>query len=230
MSLPYRTAEQTRSDNVAAMGEEVGKIYSALWQEVALIHKRWGQYVALFGTSPSRIDLLNEAAPQFFRTVQDALWEAMLLHLARLSDPPKSVGKENLSVRRLTQAVANTSISPAMTVLEASVMDSTLFARDWRNRKLAHRDLELAVEAHADPLAPASRASVKAALAALTEFLNAFSSHFLDSTTMFNTGDDGGDALSLLYVLKDGLTHDKERLAKIKNGELSYTHLHHDPI
>lgn len=109
--MSHRTAAETQSDNIAAMGEEVGKIYSALWQEVALIHNRWGQYVALYGTSPSRIALLNKAAPSFFRTVQDSLWESMLLHLARLSDPPKSVGKENLSVRRLTQAVAGSPLA-----------------------------------------------------------------------------------------------------------------------
>lgn len=117
-----------------------------------------------------------------------------------------------------------------MTVLEASVMDSTLFARDWRNRKLAHRDLVLAVDEHADPLALASRASVKMALASLAEFLNTFSAHYLNSTTMFDANETSADALSLLYVLRDGLTHREERLAKIKSGELSHMALHQHPI
>ncbi|WP_407690639.1 AbiU2 domain-containing protein [Rhodocyclus tenuis] len=70
------------------MGGEIGKVYSALWQEVAWINKKWNQYVELFGTSPERIELLNRAAPSFFRTFQDSLLDDVLLHLARLTDPP----------------------------------------------------------------------------------------------------------------------------------------------
>lgn len=226
----HRTAAEAQAHNIASMGEEIGKIYSALWQEVASIHNKWAQYVALFGTSPSRIELLNEAAPSFFRTVQDALWEGVLLHLARLSDPPRSAGKENLSIRRLSYAAAGTSMNSKLLALESRVLETTLFARDWRNRKLAHRDLELAIEVYATPLTPASRAAVKNALSTLAEFLNVFSLHFLGSTTMFAMSDDGVDAVSLLYVVRDGLAYDEERFARIRMGELSHEHLHRPPI
>jgi hypothetical protein len=62
-----QTAQQAKADNMAHMGDAVGQVYSALWQEVAWIHKKWTQYVELFGTSPQRINLLNDAAPAFFR-------------------------------------------------------------------------------------------------------------------------------------------------------------------
>ena len=100
-----RTAEQSLAEHIEIMGAEVGSIYSALWQEIAWIHKKWAQYVALYGTNPARIKLMNHVAPSMFKTVEDALWADVLLHLARLTDPPKSAGKRNLSIQQLANLV-----------------------------------------------------------------------------------------------------------------------------
>ena len=104
------TADQVRLRNLQAMGEEVGSIYSQLWQELAWLYREWAEYVALFGTKESRVELLNEAAPAFTRIVQDSLWEGVILHIARLTDPPKSVGKRNLSIRALEEAVTDSEV------------------------------------------------------------------------------------------------------------------------
>ena len=56
---------------------------------------KWNDFVELFGTKETRIDLLNGSAPRFFRIVQNVLWEETLLHLARLTDSPDSVGKRS---------------------------------------------------------------------------------------------------------------------------------------
>ena len=60
-----------------AQGQALGEQYSALWQEVAWLHAKWGEYVELFGTKSSRVDLLNEAAPYFFGQLQYTLWSAI---------------------------------------------------------------------------------------------------------------------------------------------------------
>lgn len=216
--------------NIAAMGAEIGKIYSALWQEVARIHKKWNQYVELFGTSRERIELLNLAAPSFFRTVQDSLLEDVLLHLARFTDPPKSMGRSNLSLRQLSQALAPTPIGAEAAALAGAASIACDFARDWRNRRLAHRDLDLAVGPNPDPLAPASRESVKRALATLGELLNFVSQHFTDSTTRFDLGSSDPEAANLLYIIRDGLHFDKERLVRVKRGELHWSALKPEPL
>jgi AbiU2 len=219
MSTSERTAAQAKADHIAKMGDEIGAVYSALWQEVAWINKKWAQYVELFGTSPERIDLLNRAAPSMIRTVQDTLWEDVLLHLARLTDPPKSMGKANLSVRHLTALLTSSPINTKAESLAVAALDACEFARDWRNRRLAHRDLDLALGQSVQPLAPASRAAVKASVTALEELLNAVSLHYLDSTTFFDLGPGGEDAVSLLYLLRDGLQFRDDRLARMKRGE-----------
>lgn len=219
MSASERTAAQAKTDHIAKMGEEIGTIYSALWQEVAWIHEKWAQYVELFGTSPERIHLLNRAAPSMIRTVQDTLWEDVLLHLARLTDPPKSMGKANLSVRQLALVLDGSPIGREAESLSVTALAACEFARDWRNRRLAHRDLDLALGRSVQPLAPASRAAVKASLTSLAELLNVVSKHYLDSTTFFDLGSGGEDAVSLLYLLRDGLRFRDDRIARIKRGE-----------
>jgi hypothetical protein len=228
--MTERTASQAKDDNVAKMGEEIGIVYSALWQEVAWIHKKWEQYFELFGTSPERIDLLNKAAPSMFRTVQDTLWEDVLLHLARLTDPPRSMGKANLSVRYLATLVASSPIGGRVDTLASAALAACEFARDWRNRRLAHRDLDLALGQSVQPLADASRASVKAALNALDEMLNSVSGHYLDSTTMFDLGPSSKDAVSLLYLLRDGLAAHEERVARMKRGDYRSSDLKPEPL
>ena len=70
----------------------------------------------------------------------------------------------------------------------------------------------------AEPLKPASRAKVKEVLNSMSDVLNAISGHYMDSTTMFE-GTGGSDgAVSLLYVLDDGLRTDEERKERRKAG------------
>jgi hypothetical protein len=70
MRVTSLSADESKKENVAKMGEPLGQIYSALWQEIATLHFHWGEYVELFGNKPARITLLNDAAPFFFRMIQ----------------------------------------------------------------------------------------------------------------------------------------------------------------
>jgi hypothetical protein len=59
---------------------------------------KWEEFVVLFGTKPSRVDLVNRAAGGFFRLVQDTFFADVLLHLCRLTDPASTGGKDNLTI------------------------------------------------------------------------------------------------------------------------------------
>lgn len=215
-----RTAEESRQDAIDAMGEDLGRFYHALSNELAWLYLKWGEYVALFGTKPSRIDLINKAAGEFFRIIQDGLWEDALLHIARLTDSPKSAGKDNLSIRGLPPLIAKPDLRQAVQDSVDIALAKTEFARDWRNRHIAHKDLKLALADGAEPLKAASRAAVKDALAAIADVLNTISKSYLDSTTMFEGLGAHRGAEALLYVLDDGLKADQERRDRLSKGEL----------
>lgn len=214
----YRTAEESKDANVLAMGEELGLLYSALWQQIAGLHHKWAQYVVLFGTKESRVKLLNASAGQFFRVVQDTLWDDTVLHIARLTDSPASVGRPNLSIRRLPGLIDDLPTRLAVTARVDAALGASEFCRDWRNRHIAHRDLELALKRGANPLKAGSREKVRQAMEALEAVLNTVAEHYLESTTSFDVGDSAGGALSLLYVLDEGLKAEKYRKERIKAG------------
>lgn len=102
-----RTPLEAKNYYIKHMGEPLGSLFYALWQEVAWVRVKWQEYIELFGKKPSRVDLLNKSAPLFFRIVQNVLWYDILMHIARLTDPPKSKGKPNLTIRRLPELVRN---------------------------------------------------------------------------------------------------------------------------
>ena len=216
MISSHRTAEEAKADHLRLMGEELGRTYDALWQQVAWVHGKWSDYVDLFGTKESRIELLNQAAPAFFRLVEDSLWENVLLHIARLTDPPATGRKQNLTLQRLPELIDRQEIKTNLNEKLQVAVQSSAFARDWRNRHIAHNDLELKISTSATPLEFASRKCVNDSLAAFSDVLNVIAAGYLDSTTFFDTLD--GDATSLLYVLDDGIRAERERREKLRNG------------
>ena len=101
----YNTHDEARSEYVEKMGADLGELFHTLSIELTWIHWRWKQYRTLFGDKESRIDLLNESAPFFFRTVQDVVFEDTLLAIARLVGPKKTMGHLNLTVLRLLELI-----------------------------------------------------------------------------------------------------------------------------
>jgi hypothetical protein len=217
-----QTAEESKQANIAKMGDALGEIYSALWQECAVLHFDWNEYNELFGAKPERIVLLNAVAPRFFRLIQDRLWETTLLHLARLTDPAKSMGnddKKNLTIKALPELVADAKLKEETIKLVDEAVKSTEFARDWRNRLIGHRDLKLALQQPTTPLADASRADVKNALKAMAAVLNGLAKHYFDSYTAFDFGGPLGGAISLLHVLGIGERARAARGKRLLAGE-----------
>lgn len=224
MAATELTAEQSRLRNIEAMGNELGAIYSQLWQELAWLYRTWAEYVALFGTKESRVTLLNTAAPAFTRIVQDSLWEGTILHIARLTDSPMTgrEKKKNLSIRALEAVIPDSELKVTVSAAVQASLEASSFCRDWRNRHIAHRDLDLALGLGAEPLTPASRLMMNNALESLSAVLNLLSLKYFDSTTFFDldlrTGGGSGGAMSLLYYIDMGTHAEHARHERLKNG------------
>jgi hypothetical protein len=216
------TAEESKQNYKSAMGEPLGALFYSLWQEVAWVHLRWHEYVALYGDKPSRVALLNNSAPGFFRIVQDTLWEATLLHIARLTDAPCSAGKSNLTIQRLHDEVRvrDANVAQRVKTLSDKAKVATEFCRDWRNRRIAHSDLSLALDENPTPLEAADRDKVNTALSAIVDVLNAVSLHYMNSSSFFDIHGYPGDVMSLLCIIDDGLRVEAERRDRLKRREV----------
>ena len=227
--------DEVRDGYIHKMGTDLGELFHALSNELQWMYWKWCQYRTLFGDKPSRVDRLNEAAPLFFRLVQDVFFEETVLGIARLVGPPSTMNKPNLSVTRLREKISGAYVAlkmqsqegkaPAEPSLDqqaaklatevASLVEkaetSAVFVKDWRNRHLAHRDLSLALKHQAMPLPAVSRKNVEDSLAAIAHLLNHIESAFCRATTSYRNSPLHGDAEDLLYVIRDGLAHEKLR-------------------
>ena len=210
-------SEEAKQEYQKAMGEELGQLFWLLSNECSWLHWKWSDYVILFGSKPERIDLLNHAAPAFFKLVQDTMWEDILLHMCRLADPPKSCGKHSLTLQRLPDLVSTAMRSDVHSLLQEAIRKCE-FARDWRNRRIAHRDLGHALNKHAVPLAQASRKGVRDALKAIVGLLNHVEQQQCGSTTYYDGISPHGNAESLLCVLRNGIEADTSRRRRLISG------------
>jgi hypothetical protein len=161
--VTYRSDDEIKAECIARMDRRLGAISHRLYKECVWLHMKWREYVALYGVNTGRIDILNAAAPFSVRIVEDVVWNDVLLHIARLTDPPRTAQRrETLSIGQLPNFVDAT-LQDAVRAGVEKAESRAKFARDWRHRKLAHADLQLAL-GNAKPLEPASRAIVADAL------------------------------------------------------------------
>jgi hypothetical protein len=213
--------EQVRQQYINAMGRELGQVFHYLWKECAWLHLKWHEFVTLFGTNAKRVDLLNAAAPAFFKIVQDLLWEDTLLHICRLTDPAVSPGKrENLTVCRLPMLVLP-ALRPKVEHAVAATRCQCKFARDWRNRHIVHRDYPLALDKHANPLEPATIKSVSEALASIAGVLNILEGQYRhhEPIPYHMPIEPLGNAEALLYLLRDGLDARAALQRRLESGK-----------
>jgi hypothetical protein len=212
------TSDERKQKNVAAMGHDMGTQFTVLTDEFTTLNWYWKEFVELFATNEKRIARLNHAASSFFHMLQGQQFETNMLHLARLTDSPKSVGKANLTVFSLPNLVTDPGLKAELVVLLDDVKAKAEFCRDWRNRRFAHADLSLAIrDGAAMPLASAPRENFAAALKAVDLVLNKVEGHYFRNHRSFEDVIGNNGAAMLLRVLGLGvreLERNNENAAK----------------
>jgi hypothetical protein len=201
------------SDNAApqtvGFPTHVAELYKPLWRQVAWLFAKWQTYPRLFGTSEDDIKVLNRAAGSFAALIQNVLVGDLLLTASRLTDPKGSGLRTNLSLETLVHAIETDKYAQLREEAEEQLADAyakTSFAREWRNRQIAHLDLRTELRSCADSLSPYTRGQVQDALDAIAAVLNTLNAAFSGSTTFFGDFIDGpGTAGALIKHLRNGL-------------------------
>ena len=215
MGSAHKETDEILQDHIKHMGEKLGRYFNALWNEVAYLYTKWSEYDELFG-KPSRVDLLNDAAPTFFYIVQDCLRMDILLHVARLTDRCDTFGNKNLSVRGFPDLISSGTLKKEIERLIDSAIQKADFCKDWRDRRLAHKDLKLSISDEAKPLKPVSRKKVKDVLEAISSIMNAIAGHYMDTTIIFDGLTRLKGAEALLYIIDDRIKADKRWRERIR--------------
>lgn len=162
------------------LGPEFGRVYFELWRSWSSAVVRRDEYKALYG-NPDNVDLLNKFAGHFFGVLYIVLWDDLLLCITRLTDPAKTGTKDNLSIAQLAGYCEDPELRKEVEYGVEKAQAAAAFARDWRNRRISHTDLDYALEAERDPLADANFKKVSAALDAVHYVLNTISMNLRDT-------------------------------------------------
>ncbi|MGO9006198.1 MAG: hypothetical protein ACLQB4_10575 [Beijerinckiaceae bacterium] len=222
-TMTERKGEAAKSHYIEKMGPELGTQFYHLWEEFLWLAIKWGEYIALFDTGPKCVDLLNEAAPTFFWMVEKVFWDDMLLHIARLTDPSESMGrkdKKNLTIQNLPGLVSDPAIKAASDQLVSIADKKVEFCRDWRNRRLAHSDLDLAINIEpARPLEHADKEKVVEALNAIRDVLMALEQSYMAADSVFVGSITQRGATDLLSVIHFGIKEQARANERIRVGQ-----------
>jgi hypothetical protein len=117
--------DETRENYRAKLGIEFGDIYYLCLAEWVDLVGIWKQYENLFGHNPEKVDFLNEKGGAFFYNVERLFFRAVVLGLCRLSDREMSMGKDNLTVRRLHGLMDTQGRKDKFELLEKSLETAT---------------------------------------------------------------------------------------------------------
>jgi hypothetical protein len=171
-----------------------------------VLHETWCIYRQLFGTSEARVDLLNDVAPGVAGVVQPVLLDSVILGICRFCDKASMSGNENLSLKRLIDA-----LDPKPDATQAAYFANQLAKIDslsqalgkHRHKRIAHNDLKSAM-AEKDILPPVSRQTVEDALAAIRELLNTIHVTYFTGPYAYEHPLIRGDGNDLIWYLQLG--------------------------
>ncbi len=193
------------------------EIFDKLDQEIIWLHAKYRIFFQLFAHSEERIRFLSEKAPGFFRVTQDVLLHDIILSLSRLTDPPITRGKENLSIRTLNKFAKRLDDCTFYSDISSRVEDIVALCkpfRTWRNKRIAHTDLPTVLKYNPDPLPGISRKMIENVLRRLRELFNYIIGHFEDSETAYEHVIYQGDGDTIVFLL--------ERADELKRQEMEH--------
>lgn len=217
----HQTSQDVLKEHISIMGEDLGILFNALYNESLWLMYIWKEYIEIYGTKESRVKLVNEAAPFFFYTVQRTLWDNTLLGICRITDPPETLGKRNVTFQAIPNFITDEPLKATIDDLVKGLLEKSGFCRDWRNRRISHNDYILKTNPTVKPLEPASVEKVNKVFEGIERLINQIQLHYLGSTLLFDFIEAHRGARSLLYVIDDGLKREKEKMERRKAGIMS---------
>lgn len=156
---------------------ELSSQFRPLFKDIFWLGMKWHEYATLFGEK-SNFELLHRTASYLFQIIDDTMWDDMILHLSRLVGPGKTMGKENLTIRRIPELIQDSVLRGEIQALVDSCQLHCAFVTDHRNKRLAHYDLEVATQNLEAGLSGVSRVEMRRALESLQSIMQTIFAHY----------------------------------------------------
>ena len=161
----------------------------------------YNTYRALYESGADTQGLLTRSASRFFHDLNTILIEYVLLQISKITDPPESQGRENLTVSNINrQLQAAGLLTQEITDASTAIMRYRELIKESRNRVISHQDKEtilinLPVGAH-------SESDVANFFKNLYAYVDAVGNAVGVGPLDFKTTAGSGDVLDLLRLLR----------------------------
>ena len=188
------------------MVNEHRDLLNAIEREFIQLCYRWQLFCQLFDSGQKNIDLLNKSGSNVFQLLQKLIIDDAMLALCRLSDPDKSMGKENASIRNMLKKVRAELSDEDAREIDAKLSELKEHMNKisiLRNKAISHTDYEHALNTVLLPRPTYgeledSMKAIERMLNIITGKLYNYSSSYLPSMPY------GHDGNKLLHVLSKG--------------------------
>ena len=176
------------------MPEDVTEVHELLVRKLLVLYLKWNFFKTLYCTSDASVQLLDEAAPSFFRVCAEIMTDDIILSICALTDPASArvqgMNRYNLTVRYL-----KTIIPKSDSELTQRVDDTLKNANKcWeafrlhRNRRVGHYDFETILK-KSGPIVPNLEIKeTDAALKFIAYVLNNIERYYKGSETTYDGG------------------------------------------
>jgi hypothetical protein len=197
--------------------DPIKEVFAELRDAITSLHARWKIYRELFAHSEERTKLLKKSAPTFFVFIHEVLIDHIQLSIGKLTDPPGTGDKQNLSLRMLDRQVLELHDENLSSKLENILVDlcggrvskkagKCAPIKTHRDKRIAHADLKTSIQHGSDPLPGVSRQMIEDVLVLLRNYMNAIEGHYCQSAYLYQNPMIGPyDTVALMTILKDGL-------------------------
>lgn len=186
--------------------ERLREAFLAFREQCIWLQTCYNIYAVLFESDQSTKEILSGTAQLFFGDLNLILIEYCLLQVCKLTDPPRSNGRDNLTVKYLNGLLdAENLLTTEITAASDGLENYRNLIKDGRNRIISHADKETLLTDLV--LAGHTRSDVHTFFENLYKYVDAVGIAVGDGPLDFRTTSGPGDALDLLRYLRAGLKH-----------------------
>ena len=190
-----------------SVDKEAKTVCDQLYSEASILTFNWLTYKKLFVADQQQIELLDRTGRSFFQAYHNTLLDEIFLSLNRLTDEPKPGKGARLSLGRLLfhlAAQVDVHVRDEIRTTIDKAEKACIPFRVHRNKKLAHLNLNTALNETLNPLPEITIKQVDEALKAIQESITFYSNAILDESYMFEPFMAVRDATSVLFYLEKG--------------------------
>ena len=121
--------------------EELHKEFELLREQAIRLRTMFNTFNYLFDSGCETKDILIKSASLFFHDINDMMQEYIILLVCRLTDPPETSGKSNLTIPHMNELLRETNcLSPEIEALSNSIMAYRKLLEPVRNKIVSHND------------------------------------------------------------------------------------------